>query len=119
MNGFKKTHNKDESGREENYFDEANDEGEHFNIDAEAGRFGESKSSSFKGAQENTALRGNKGSQKKHYDTQENHDNNERDSNQYGSKKFGANNFGFGSNNGGLKESHSGYSQQSKFSKQQ
>lgn len=104
MKGFKKSHHKDENGRSEQYFDEANDEGENFNVNGESGGFGENQSSAFKGAQENSELRANHGGQRQRYENQQSLDKNHRNSDQYGARKFGAENSNFESKNGGGQE---------------
>lgn len=119
MKGFKKSHHLDENGKEEQYFDEEKDEGENFNVNGESGSFGEQQSSAFKGAQENSQLRGNQGGQKQHFENQESHDKNHGSGDQYGSRKFGTDNSNFNANNGGGQESIQGHSSGSKFEKHQ
>lgn len=118
VKGFKTTYHKDEDGKDEKYFDEANDAGESFSADGKSGSFGEKEEAAFKGAQENTELSGNKASQQKQYETQQSTEKSESSKDQYGSSKFGGDNAEFKSNNGGQEESQSGYKQENKFSKQ-
>lgn len=52
MKGFKNSHQKQESGKTEEFYDEDHDEGGNFMFNNQAGTFGENAASSYKGGKE-------------------------------------------------------------------
>lgn len=52
VRSFKNSHHKEETGNNEEYYDEEHDVGDSFKFDASAGHFGENKAEAFKGDHE-------------------------------------------------------------------
>lgn len=119
VKGFKKQHNLDESGRTEEFFDEAHDEGGNVEFSGHQGGFGQREGSSFKGGNLDEQFRANQAKKQGHFDNQELFDKNEGNGEHYDSKKFGSSGSSFGSNNGFDEESLLARQQSNKFFKKQ
>lgn len=117
MKGFKSSHNKEESGKTEEFYDEAHDEGETASADGHAGSFGEGASSSFKGAHEDAGFKANKGGQKGGYEKEHFIDGNNGGGSEFASKKFGGEGSNFGYKKGADEESLLGHKDSSNFYK--
>lgn len=117
VKGFKKSHHKDESGHEENYYDEEHDEGENAHFNEQGGSFGEKEGSSYKGAHEDGEFKANQGKKEGHYDNHHLVDNNGGEGGQYGSKKYGSSGTSYGVNNGADEQSLLGHQEHTKFVK--
>nr|XP_022919630.1 uncharacterized protein LOC111428370 [Onthophagus taurus] len=68
---FKNSHHKDETGRDEQYYDEEHDEGGSFKYDSSKGKFGENESSQHKELQENKELASSEKEQKAGHENSE------------------------------------------------
>lgn len=100
MKGFKTSHHKDETGKTEEYYDEANDEGNHFQFKGQSGGFGENAQSAYKGGHENKQLNAEERKKQGHYDTHQLIDNSKGDQGRYGEKKYAQLGRIYGQNNG-------------------
>lgn len=100
VKGFKTTHHKDESGKTEEYYDEANDEGKQSQYKGEAGSFGQNAQSAYKGGHQDKKVDAKEEKKQGQYDTAQIVDNSKSDQAHYGEKKHSENNKIYGFNNG-------------------
>lgn len=100
VKGFKTTHHKDESGKTEEYYDEANDEGKHFQYKGEAGDFGKKAQSEYKGGHQDNQFNAKEQKQQGHFEAAHSVDAAKGNHGHYGEKKHAENNKAFGFNNG-------------------
>ncbi|KAJ9598460.1 hypothetical protein L9F63_010856, partial [Diploptera punctata] len=104
--GFKNYHHKDETSQSTTFFDEANDEGGHFDYQGQQGGFGNQGGSSFKGSLQDGQFaqnaRGNSGQYNSGYASD----------NLHGAKGAQGNQIYYGDNRGyGQKSGYDGYGQ--------
>lgn len=119
VKGFKKQHKLDESGRSEEYFDEAHDEGGNTEFSGQHGGFGEREGSSFKGINEDGRFKTNQAKQQGHYDNEELFDKSHGNNEHFDTKKFGNSGSSYGAKNGFDEQSLLAHQQSNKFFKKQ
>lgn len=117
MRGFKKSHHSDETGRDEQFYDENHDEGGNVEFSGERGGFGENEGSSYRGGQENGQFRGNQARQQGYFDTEQLLDNNQGGDQHFDNKRFGSSGSSFGSSSGSDEQSLLGHQQSKQFFK--
>lgn len=119
VKGFKKSHHSDESGRTEEFYDEAHDEGGNTEFSGQRGGFGQNEGSSFKGAKEDEQFKSNQAKQQGHFSNEQLNDNSHGGGEQFNAKKFGGSGSNYGSNNGFDEQSLLAHQQSNKFFKHQ
>lgn len=117
IKGFKTSHHKDESGKTEEFYDEANDEGDNFNYNGQSGSFGETGASQFKGGHEDGKFNSGEYKKQGHYDNQHLVDKANADSGKYGENKYAGSGSVYGVNNGIDQQSLLGHQENSRFYK--
>lgn len=100
MNGFKKSHQQNESGKTEEYYDEANDEGKHYQYKGEAGGFGKNAESAYKGGQQDKQFDAKENKQEGHFVNSHSVDGAKSQQGHYAEKKHLDDNKTYGFNNG-------------------
>ena len=114
IRGFKKSHHNDETGKTEEFYDEAHDEGSDYNNEGKFGSFGEGRHNSYQGAQGDSYL--NVDQQKKggQFDSKQFVDKKNANEGQYGQSKYKGSGELYGSNNGIDRQSLLGHQESSK-----
>ncbi|CAH1155231.1 unnamed protein product [Phaedon cochleariae] len=117
IKSFKTSHHKDESGTDEQYYDEAHDEAGNYMFNGQSGKFGENAASSFKGGNQEEKYKVGENKKEGHHSTE--HSVGEKQANQgkYGGNKFAGNEAVFGYKNGADEQSLLGHQEASKVYK--
>lgn len=115
VKGFKKSHNKEESGRDEQYYDEEHDEGGNVFFNGQRGDFGESEGSSYKGNHQDGVFKANQGKQSGHYSSEKALDNSNGGGEEFAAKKYGGSGSSYGSSRGSDEQSLLGHQQSKLF----
>lgn len=100
VKGFKTFHHKDESGKTEEYYDEANDEGKQLQYKGESGDFGQNAQSAYKGGHEEKKVDANEQKKQGHFEAAHSADSAKGDQGHYAEKKHSESDKSFGFNNG-------------------
>ncbi|CAH0553334.1 unnamed protein product [Brassicogethes aeneus] len=117
VKGFKHSHHKDETGKTEEYFDEANDEGDNLNFNGQSGIFKENQGSSFKGEHEDGLNNEKVHKTAGYYDNNHFVDKVNTDHGKFGENRFSNNGRVYGRHNGVDQESLLGSQETNKFYK--
>lgn len=117
IKGFKSSHHKDETGKTEEFYDEAHDAGNNFNFQGQAGRFGEGSQSAFKGGHDDAFFNADERRKQGHYDAGQYLNKNNADQGQYGQNKYLGNGQVYGANNGIDQQSLLGHQEHNRFFK--
>lgn len=118
IKGFKTSHHKDETGKTEEFFDEANDEGDNFNFYGQTGHFGEGSQSAHKGGHGDHFFNADERKKQGHYDAGQFLHKNNGDQGEYGQKKYLGSGQIYGANNGIDQQSLLGHQEHNRFFKQ-
>lgn len=117
VKGFKNSHQKQESGKTEEFYDEENDEGGNFMVRGQAGSFGENAGSAYGGKQQdgnfNAVQQGNEGRFGNEFLADKANSNQGR----YGEAQYGKSGSLYGLNNGLGVNNMAGHHMYSKFFK--
>ncbi|XP_012251591.2 glycine-rich protein DOT1-like [Athalia rosae] len=116
-NGFETSHHKDETGKTTTFYDEANDEGDHYNFGGNRGAFGDQGNNYYSGGHQDDKFNEGQHAQKGHYDKGLTSGKENADKLAYGNQVFYGNNGQYGELGGNDKHSVLGHSEASKFYK--
>ncbi|XP_065170219.1 uncharacterized protein DDB_G0290685-like [Atheta coriaria] len=117
VKGFKTSHHKDETGRTEEYYDEANDEGGHFTSKGSSGSFGEEAKNAYKGGHDNGQFNKGESSKQGHVENVHHVDNANADKGDYAQKQTFGQGQTYGVNNGVDQQSLLGHQESNRFFK--
>lgn len=117
IKGFKTSHHKDESGKTEEFYDEAHDEGGNYAFKGEAGNFGENAASAFKGGAQEGKYKSGEAKKEGFYENKYLNDNAKSNEGKYGENKFGENAQIYAYKKGADEQSLLGHQESSKFYK--
>ncbi|XP_072384895.1 uncharacterized protein [Diabrotica undecimpunctata] len=117
IKSFKNSHHKDESGKSEEYYDEAHDEGGNYAFNGQSGSFGEKGASEFKGGNQDSKYNSAEAKKEGHFENKHSIDKVEGDQGKYGQNKFAGNEAIFGYKNGADEQSLLGHQESSKLYK--
>lgn len=117
VKGFKNSHQKEESGKTEEYYDEDHDEAGNYMYNGQAGSFGEKGGSAFKGGNQIGNFNAGEAKNQGHYGSKYLADKEKGNLGRYGEGKFGGNFAAYGLNNGGGMHNMMGHHEASKFYK--
>ncbi|XP_076260800.1 uncharacterized protein LOC143196725 [Rhynchophorus ferrugineus] len=117
VKGFKTSHHKDESGKTEEFYDEAHDEGNNLAFKGQSGSFGNQATSAFQGAQENGKYNQAEQGKAGHLNNQYIVNAQKGEAGKYGQNKHGTEGSVYGLNKGIDAQSLLGHQENSKFYK--
>nr|XP_022904730.1 hornerin-like [Onthophagus taurus] len=118
VKGFKSSHHKDETGKTEEFYDEAHDEGDNFNFRGQNGKYGEGSQLSVKGGHDDSFYNADERKKQGHYDGQQYINKNNADQGQYGQNKYIGNGQIYGVNNGVDQQALLGHQEHNRLYKQ-
>lgn len=119
MKGFKKSHHLEETGRNEEFYDQAHDEGDNSEYSGQHGGFGQNEGSSYKGLNQDEQFKANQAKQQGHFSNEQLNDNSHGSGEHYGARKYGSNGSNYGSKNAADEQSLLAHQQSNKFFKNQ
>ncbi|XP_074039237.1 uncharacterized protein [Leptinotarsa decemlineata] len=117
IKGFKNSHQKQETGKTEEFYDEDHDEGGNYIFNGQSGSFGENAGSSYKGGQQDGKFNTAEAKKEGHFVNELLADKANANQGRYGEAKYGGNGATYGINNGGGVNSMAGHHHSSKFFK--
>lgn len=100
VKGFKNSHQKSETGKTEEFYDEEHDEGGNFMIEGRMGSFGQNKDAAYRGDKQDGAFKSVQGQQQGHFDKEFLANNKQGNEGRYGVTKYGKGGSIYGINNG-------------------
>lgn len=116
-NGFETSHHKDENGKTTTFYDEANDEGDHYDFGGNRGAFGDQGSNNYHGGYQDEKFNDGQRATKGHFDRGLASGKENGDKFAYGNQVYYGDNRQFGENGGNDRHSVLGHSEASKFYK--
>lgn len=117
IKGFKNSHQKMETGKTEEYYDEDHDEGGNFVFKGQAGSFGENSGASYQGGQQDGKFNAGEAKKQGHFLNEFIADKANANKGRYGESKYGGSGALYGLNNGAGVNSMAGHHMSSNFYK--
>lgn len=117
VKGFKNSHQKSETGKTEEFYDEEHDEGGNFMVKGQMGSFGQNEGAAYKGGKQDGAFKAVQGKQQGHFDKEFLANNKKANEGRYGEAKYGKGGSIYGINNGFGVNGMAGHHMYSKFFK--
>lgn len=117
IKSFKTTHHKDESGKTEEYYDEAHDEGGNTAFKGASENSGENGGSSFKGIKEEGKFKEGEAKEEGQYKSEQSADKADSQQGKFGENKYSGADRIFGNKNGADEQSLLSHQETSKFYK--